>query len=224
MIDKPNKFFIENPGCLKLILYQDAFEIANPLGSAKKNKVLAVYLSLANLPAHVQSNTDHMSLVLLCGEKDLKQFGCAKLFSDMLEDVKDLEENGISVGNKTIKGALYWIAGDYLGSNCIGGFTENFSRSKYFCRYCEITQSEFENNDPNVCGPQRTPETYNSAVNDIASGDGKDVKGNKVNSVFNALKSFHVCQPGLPPGLSQHIWGSVILWCGTVLEIFHQEK
>lgn len=83
-IFKSNKFFIENPGCLKLILYQDAFEIANPLGSAKKkHKVLAVYLSVANLPAYVRSNTDHMSLVLLCGEKDLKQFGYAKLFSDV---------------------------------------------------------------------------------------------------------------------------------------------
>lgn len=113
-----------------------------------------------------------MSLVLLCGEKDIKQFGCAKVFSEMLEDLKDLEENGISVGNKTIKGALYCIAGDNLGSHGIGGFSENFSSSKYFCRYCEITRSEFENNDPNVCGPQRTPEMHNSVVNDIASGDG----------------------------------------------------
>ena len=32
---KSYQFFIENPGCLKVILYQDAFEIVNPLGSAK---------------------------------------------------------------------------------------------------------------------------------------------------------------------------------------------
>lgn len=49
---KSNQFFIENPGCLKLILYQDAFEMVNPLGSArKKHKVVAVYVSVANLPA-----------------------------------------------------------------------------------------------------------------------------------------------------------------------------
>lgn len=171
---KSNKFFIENPGCLKLILYRMHLKSPIPLAllKKKKHKVLAVYLSLANLPAHVWLNTDHMSLVLLCGEKDIKQFGCAKVFSEMLEDLKDLEENGISVGSKTIKGALYCIAGDNLGSHGIGGFSENFSSSKYFCRYCEITRSEFENNDPNVCGPQRTPEMHNSVVNDIASGDG----------------------------------------------------
>lgn len=33
---KSNQFFTENPESLKLILYQDAFEIVNPLGSAKK--------------------------------------------------------------------------------------------------------------------------------------------------------------------------------------------
>lgn len=223
---KSNKFFIENPGCLKIILYQDAFEIANPLGSAKKkHKVLAVYLSLANFPAHVRSNTDLMSLVLLCGEKDLKEFGCSKLFSEMLEDLKDLEENGISVGNKTIKGALYCIAGDNLGSYGIGGFTEKFSCSKYFCRYCEITRSEFEN-DPNVCGPQRTPETYDSAVNDIASGDGTgDIKGIKVNSVFNALKSFHVCQPGLPPCLGHDIFEGVLAYdVALYLKYFIKQK
>lgn len=66
-IFKSKQFFLENPECLKLILYQDAFEIVNPLGSAKKtHKVVAVYLSMANLPIHVRSNTDHMFLVMLC--------------------------------------------------------------------------------------------------------------------------------------------------------------
>lgn len=52
-----------------------------------------MYLSVANLPAHVRSNTDHTSLVLLCGENDLKQFGSAKVFSETLEDLKNLEKN-----------------------------------------------------------------------------------------------------------------------------------
>ncbi len=73
---KCHQFFNENPESLKLILYQDSFEIVNPLGSAKKmHKVLAVYISLANLPIHLRSNTDNMFLVLLCVEDDLKRFG-----------------------------------------------------------------------------------------------------------------------------------------------------
>nr|XP_054588695.1 uncharacterized protein LOC107374433 isoform X3 [Nothobranchius furzeri] len=190
-----NQFFIENPGCLKLILYQDAFEIVNPLGSAKKkHKVVAVYLSVANLPVHVRSSTDHMFLVSLCAEKDLKQFGTAKIFSELLMDLRDLEENGIIAGEETIKGALFCIAGDNLGSHSIGGFTENFSTSKYFCRYCEITRKDFEN-DPNACGPQRTPEAYNSAVLHLQTGSNQDVKGVKKwqNKHFYVVLSMTYC-------------------------------
>lgn len=100
---KSNQFFIENPGCLKLILYQEAFEIVNPLGSAKKK-------------------------------------------------------------TKFLQSIFLWQICLYLGSHSIGGFTENFRHSEYFCRYCEITKSEFQNDDPNVCGPQHTPERYDSAV------------------------------------------------------------
>lgn len=197
---KTNQFLIDNPECLNLILYQDAFEIVNPLGSAKKkHKVLAVYFSVANLPVHVRSNTDHMSLVLLCIENDFKRFGSASVFSDMLSDLKDLEINGITVGAETVKAALFCIAGDNLGSHNIGGFTENFSTSKYFCRYCEVTKGEFLIN-PNVCGQQRNPDNYNSAVADLTE-DRPIVRGIKLNSDFNGLQAFHVCQPGLPPGL-----------------------
>lgn len=209
-ICKSNKFFKENPGCLKLILYQDAFEIVNPLGSAKKkHKLLAVYFSVANLPVHVRSNTDHMSLVLLCGENDLKHFGPGKIFSELLQDLKDLEGNGITVGGETVKGALYCVAGDNLGSHSIGGFTENFSQSQYFCRYCEITRREFHD-DPHVCGPQRNPDNYEAALGHLQAEGIRDIKGIKVNSVFNNLESFHVCQPGLPPCLGHDLFEGIV--------------
>ncbi|XP_032446174.1 uncharacterized protein LOC116737240 isoform X1 [Xiphophorus hellerii] len=192
---KCNQFFIENPGCLKLILYQDSFEIVNPLGSAKKkHKVVAIYLSVANLPAHVRSSTDHMSLVSLCSENDLKQFGTAKVCSELLMDLRDLEEHGIIAGEETVKGALFCIAGDNLGSHSIGGFTENFSTSQYFCRYCEITRKYFLN-DPNACGPQRTPEAYNLAVHHREIGSNQDIKGVKkwLSKHFYAALSVKCC-------------------------------
>lgn len=103
-----NTFFQENPSCLKLVLYQDAFEVVNPLGSAKtKHKVLAVYFSLLNMPPHVRSNTDHMQLVLLCRGKDFKEFGHAKVFSELLADLKLLGENRITMEDESVvKGAL----------------------------------------------------------------------------------------------------------------------
>ena len=77
---------------------------------------------MANLPVHVRSNTDLMSLVLLYGEDDLKHFECAKVFADMLLELKDFEENSVTVGGERVQGAFYCIAGDNLGSHSIGGF------------------------------------------------------------------------------------------------------
>lgn len=85
-------------------------------------------------------------------------------------------------------------------------WVQNFSHSEYFCRYCEIIRQEFLN-DKNLCGPQRTPASYDAAV--LQAEDGQSNKGIKVNSVFNALKSFHVCQPGLPPCLGHDIFEGV---------------
>jgi len=207
-----NTFFQENPSCLKLVLYQDAFEVVNPLGSAKKkHKVLAVYFCLLNMPPHVRSNTDHMQLVLLCREKDFKEFGHSKVFSELLTDLKLLEENGITLADESVvKGALYCIAGDNLGSHCIGGFTENFSTSQYFCRYCLITRSEFQGADPAIVGPERTPETYRSATEQLETEDVAEVRGIKFRSVFNTLQNFNVCSPGMPPCLGHDIFEGVI--------------
>lgn len=111
----------------------------------------------------------------------------------MLEDLRDLEERGIISGDETVKAALSCISGDNLVSHNVGGFTENFSRAEY--RYYEITQSEFQSYDVNACDPQRTSESYNSVVDNLQTEDSQEIKG--INSVFNTLKSFLVCQPGL---------------------------
>ncbi|XP_046709098.1 uncharacterized protein LOC124388478 isoform X1 [Silurus meridionalis] len=195
---------------LQLLLYQDAFEVVNPLGSArKKHKILAVYLSLDNLPVHLRSNTEHVQLVMLCREKDFKDFGHESVFSELVTDLKDVEENGIALSDQSsIKGTLYCISGDNLGSHCIGGFTENFSQSSYFCRYCLITKEEFQGVDPNFCGPLRTVENYSAVVNQLQT-ENETVKGIKFDSVFNSLKNFKVCQPGLPPCLGHDIFEGV---------------
>ncbi|XP_056623445.1 uncharacterized protein LOC130436632 isoform X2 [Triplophysa dalaica] len=222
---KNNEFFSQNPSCLKLILYQDSFEVVNPLGSAKsKHKVLAVYMSLANLPPHIRSSTDHMSLVMLCREKDFKHFGHEKVFSRLIADLKDLEDNGITVAEETFKGTVLCIAGDNLGSHNVGGFTENFSTSEYFCRYCRIARRDFQT-DPNACGPQRTPENYNSAVDILQSEGHQNVEGITCKSIFNSLNYFNVCMPGLPPCLGHDIFEGILSYdLALYLKYFIKQK
>ncbi len=196
---------------LALILYQDAFEVANPLGSGKKkHKILAVYLTLANLLPHCRSGIDHMQLVLLCREHDFRFFGQDLVFATLVNDLKDLEENGVVLADgKLHKGTLCAIAGDNLGSHCIGGFVENFSKSNNFCRYCEIDRKTFHS-APLTKALTRTVKSYEQNLKDLDAGGAGSAGGVKCNSPFNDLKYFHICQPGLPPCLGHDLFEGVV--------------
>lgn len=138
-----------------------------------------------------------------------KNFG--KVFPKLLTDLKELVENGIAMGDElVVNWALYCIAGDNLGSHTIGGFTENFSSSQYFCRYCLISRIEFLVADPNICGLERTPETYRYAIELLETEDALQVQGIKFRSVFNALQNFDVGSPGMSPCLGHDIFEGVL--------------
>ena len=117
---KENYLYNTHPDSLKIILYQDAFEVVNLLGSArKKHKIIGVYFTLANFEPYNRSNIDHMQLAILCRESDFKEFGQNDVFSQLLTDLKDLEQNGIALENgKSLKGTLCCISGDNLGFSC----------------------------------------------------------------------------------------------------------
>ena len=211
---KENVFFNENPSALRLILYQDAFEVANPLGSGrKKHKVLGVYLTLADLMPHSRSSIDHMQLVMLIREQDFKKFGQDICFRCLINDLITLETDGIPLSlrgtEEMVKGTLVVITGDNLGSHSIGGFTENFSRSHHFCRFCRIDRTTF-NENPCAVGAIRTPESYDNVVEDLGDEPNTLIIGVKFSSLFNQLKYFHVAQPGLPPCLAHDLFEGVV--------------
>lgn len=219
-----NALFSETPSALRLILYQDSFEVVNPLGSGKKkHKVLAVYLSLADLLPHNRSSTDHMQLVLLCREKDFKSFGQKTVFKQLIEDLQHLEVNGTDIGGSAVmKGTICAITGDNLGSHTIGGFTENFSTTQHFCRYCLQDRASFEST-PHLTGPRRSVENYEAAVKATSDNPESPSFGVKFASVFNDLQYFHVCQPGLPPCLGHDLFEGVVS-CDLALYVAHFVK
>nr|XP_054922870.1 uncharacterized protein LOC126523536 isoform X1 [Dermacentor andersoni] len=208
LICKSNSF-LTSENVLQIVLYQDAFEVANPLGSArKKHKLVGVYYTLANFSIHNRSSRDHIQLALLCLESDLKQFGQEKIFGLLLNDLVALEKDGIHHGDSRVKGTVIAILGDNVGSHFIGGFQENFSLSNYFCRYCLITRIEFQHK-PYLTGEKRTPANYNQAVSQ-AENSGLPFEGVKCASIFNKLDHFHVCNPGLPPCIGHDLFEGVV--------------
>lgn len=159
-IFKQKLFFKDNVGALRSILYQDAFEVCNPLGSSRKiHKVIGVYMVLENVFPYDRSQVDHIYLVALSYEAHVKKYGFSKFLGRLIRDLKVLEHEGIFINDATgiVKGYVIAMVGDNLGSHQIGGFVENFFANEYLCRYCHITKTELRK-DAKSKGTSRSKE------------------------------------------------------------------
>lgn len=190
-------------------MYQDAFEICNPLGSARsKYKVVGIYMTVANMYPWHRFKVDDIKLVALCYESQIKRYGFDSIFNTIVSDLKRLENEGIKVSGSIIKGTLIAFVGDNLGSHQIGGFIESFNTTNYFCRYCYCSDGCI-NMQYNTRTQLRTKVSHISDV-DTALSLNELYRGVKYDSVLNTLKYYHVCSPGLPPCLAHDMYEGVV--------------
>lgn len=206
---KKNDFFQNNKN-LQIILFQDAFEICNPLGSSKlKHKILAIYMTLGNLPPWLRTKVEHINLVALIYEKQVKDFSFDKCLNRILTDLKTLETTGIQVNNEVFNGSLFAVVGDNLGSHQIGGFLQNFNINNYFCRFCYIKNFKEFNHQSSL----RTKERYDNEIDNIDCLEVHEhYHGVKHRSCLNELKHFHICNPGLPPCIGHDLFEGVVAY------------
>ena len=198
---------------LNFFLYQDSFEIVNPIGSSKKkHKLLAVYCMIGNIPAAHRMSLANILLVMLVKEKHVKHFGQSAVFRRLLADLKDLISNGINFDlSHSLKCNLLGIMGDNLGAHFVGGFVENFT-TENFCRFCDISKTSFSE-EPYRCGEKRTERSYDQAI-DVLNND-KTLHhhlGIKFPSLFHQLPDFHVCKPSLPPCIGHDLFEGVVAY------------
>ena len=210
---KVNELFQNEANAFQIILYEDAFEVTNPLGSSKqKHKLVGMYFTLSNFKTHLRSSVDHIQLVSLCKDihyKEMKE----KVHEKLIKDLKIIETVGIEIQpGQTIKGTVICITADNLGAHSIGRFCENFSTVQNFCRYCLITKDEFDCN-PCMYGEQRTVESYNNSLAAVHNDQNiTHHMGVKDDSPFNSLKYYHVCGPGLPPCIAHDMFEGTIAY------------
>ncbi|KAK3917100.1 LOW QUALITY PROTEIN: Putative thiol protease R355 [Frankliniella fusca] len=212
-----NSFIQENPTSIVIILYQDGFELACPLGPAKnlKHKIVGIYMAFGNLPSEVRFKKDSIQLV---GHVKQCDFSHEEVYGFIVSHIIKLQENGVNLpgfGNRRVQ--LAYIAGDNLGSHSLGGFVENFSRSEYFCRFCLINRKAFCKQGGEVRRfKRRTKESYNDAFPRVTvhptTGIITAYQGVKFNSEFNDVNDFHVCSPGLPSCLGHDLAEGVICY------------
>lgn len=131
---------------LPLLLYYDDFETNNPLGSAAGvHKIGALYFTIGGIPPSFSSCLENMFLAQLLYASDRSTCGNRKAFNSVLEELRFLETNGITLtlanGHVQVYLCLYGVLGDNLGLNSVLGFTETFN-SAYFCRKCRSSKME----------------------------------------------------------------------------------
>ena len=96
-IVQENSFF-KNKNILHIGLYEDAFELCNPIGSSKgKFKVLGIYMLLMNLPSYFRSRIDNIKLVKLVLDKNVVEYGWRETMKCIMRDLKSLGTKGIVI-------------------------------------------------------------------------------------------------------------------------------
>ncbi|XP_018364517.1 PREDICTED: uncharacterized protein LOC108762153, partial [Trachymyrmex cornetzi] len=111
---------LEGKTVLPLFLYFDDYETNNPLGSHKGiSKCGAVYLSIACLPPKLNR----------------KVFSNSTTFSKVIDELRYLENNGITICHNNEKKCIYFklslILGDNLGLHSILGLVESFNTMQF---------------------------------------------------------------------------------------------
>lgn len=83
---------------IPLLLYFDDFEINNPLGSHSGiHKIGAIYCTIPTIPDIYSSMLENIFLLQLHNEKDHLQLGNKSIFSNIINEIIDLENNGLDV-------------------------------------------------------------------------------------------------------------------------------
>ncbi|KAE8745823.1 hypothetical protein FOCC_FOCC007470 [Frankliniella occidentalis] len=198
---------------IDILLYMDAYNCANPLGSAKnKHKTNGMYMTLGNLDPYMRAFLKAMRLVMVLNEKALKKTDVRyrKCFEALLKDLKILERDGFLYKEERIDVRVQFFQGDHLGQNGIGGFVESFSASHY-CRFCDLSKIDYKTNckldiPQFPVGNWRTPESFNRDLRTKLNSNVDHEAGVKRNSPFNQLDHFHVCDPRLPPCLGHDLF------------------
>lgn len=123
---------------LLVVKYFDDVEINNPLGTHRGLKKLgAKYYTIASIPFEYSSKLENILLAQLhmsINHKDNEGYSQNDIiFSEMIDEIKDLCENSITINksgiNKQVYIALTEIIGDNLGLNTILGYTASFNNT-----------------------------------------------------------------------------------------------
>lgn len=212
---KSNALFQTSDSTLQIKLYLDDFQVVNPLGNrTKTHKICGLYWTLGNIPPKYSSKLFSIQIACLCQSHLVKKFGHETIFQPLIDDLKLLENEGISLifsgGLKTVKGTVTVILSDNLAAHEIGGYCESFSAYRC-CRFCDASRDSMQENFDETSFNLSTSIGYDAKATNLQLDPSLSTAyGMKRSSVFNALNYYHVCW-GLPSDVAHDIFEGVAI-------------
>lgn len=170
-------------------LYGDDFEINNPLGSRKIiNKINAIYCYISCIPPEYSGLLENILLTQLMKSEYKKITSSYKLYKPLLDEIKDLQENGIDLNvngkEKKVYFELFNLSGDNLDLHAMLGFNQSFN-SEFPCRLCLITKDNLKT------ATKLKSKTFRS--NKMHSIDiSKKTNSVKSDTIFRSIPNFNI--------------------------------
>lgn len=181
---------------LAIDLYNDDFEVNNPLGTkAGVNSLTGFYYSFANLPPYLSSRLNNIFVVLIVESKLFKDADNMDICSQVLEKIiNNLGTEGVQIKVDGILKKVYFKLGmwkgDNLGLNKSLGFSPGFNANLY-CRVCRILRTIAQKKCDLIGVELRTIENYNSDL-----GKPFKLSGIAFETKLNEIKDFHATDNG----------------------------
>ncbi len=184
--------FFSDPRNIRLLLYVDECEIANPLGSkAGLHKISVIYCTILNLPPRFRSSLCNCFLISLFNSGDVKTYGYEPILRPLVNDIQSLEKEGLPITTDiftgTLKVSIAQVTGDNLGMNGILGYVESFM-SNHYCRHCRMHREEMQIALIENAAQRRNIENYEK---DLQSNNAR-ATGIKSPCLLNEVENFHV--------------------------------
>lgn len=173
---------------LPLLLYYDDFETRNPLGSRSSvHKLGGLYYTIAGIPTAYASSLENIFLGELLYSTDREIFGNKMSFTPIINELKYLENFGITIcvddKEYQIVFSLLALLGDNLGLNDLLGYNKSFA-ANFCCRVCRASQLELKSQYEENIKLLRTVSNYEEDCKNFSYGI-------KETCVFNELSNFH---------------------------------
>ncbi|XP_023317233.1 uncharacterized protein LOC111694208 [Trichogramma pretiosum] len=170
---------------LPLMVYNDDFEINNPIGSRKVlHKIGAVYISILGIPDEFVSQLENILLFQLHRYLNHKDFGNKPIFQCCVDKLKKLVKDGLIINSIKVNFVVFQVVSDNLGANSILGFSKSFL-SMNCCRICtaDINQRKFLTREDSQL--LRDVDNYKLAAENLTHGVEEEC-------IFNQIPYFHV--------------------------------